>query len=320
MSSMRLCCRGNGAIRQTLEKPIHERHVTDRGVSRCPLGFTGKNFDDAIKPLLLLYIVASCVGTGVLLSMQCDGSRGFVLATLLHLLPEAVLWSHLIFPPSHHRHHDSSWKWRWGIRAVFALGALWLLVAPTNASGRMNLSGLGVYIGLASISDNLALYLGLVMPCCRSHQGARRLGLSFCLHGMGFQLAVYEFSAHGDAFGDPRLLGCGWFALVLISLVAFLQLVPLFRKPLDMRPHAPNAAERKFIGGGILASTFLWPLVSHGHAPTTSDLVALEHVFFLPQHPEVLTIYRVVSIIGGLLLIAHTLTVYVDEDLPILPR
>lgn len=311
-----------------MDKPVEQRHMADRDVeqtfcqhSRCPLGYVGKNFDDAIKPLLLLYIVGSCIGTGVLLSMQRDGSRAFVMATLLHLLPEAVLWSHLLFPPSHHHHRrDSSWKWRWGIRAVFALGALWLLVAPTNACGRMRLSGLGTYIGLASVSDNLALYLGLVMLCCRSHQGARRLGLSFCLHGTGFQLAVYEFSGHGDAFGDPRLLGCGWFVLVLISLVAFLGLVPLFRKPLDMRPHAPNAAERKFIGGGMLVSTLLWPLVSHGHVPTTSDLMALEHVLFLPQQPEVLTVYRVASMIGGLLLVSHTLTVYVGENLPVLPR
>merc|ERR1712226_1651498 len=108
------------------------------------------------------------------------------------------------------------------------------------------------------------------------------------------------------------LLGVGWFVLVLITMVAFLGLVPLFNEPLDMRPHTPNVAERRFIGCGILASMLLWPRLAYGHAPTVDELLALEGVSFLPQHPAVLSAYRLFSLVGGLLLIAHALTVYVD--------
>jgi hypothetical protein len=288
---------------------------------RCVYGFIG-TFDDALKPLLLVYLVGSFIGTGFLAVLCEDGTRSFVLSTTLHLLPEMFVWTHLLFPPALTGHDANvhTFFCRWSVRSSFALASLVVLLGPVQQSnGRIGPLVTGTFIGMAGVSDCLGLWLGLVMMIRRNHRAARRLGVAFFVHGLAFHLVAYEFIRGGDAFSIASLRGFGWLVLLVVTFYAFLGLVSLFKEPLDMRLQRPSPGELRFIVGGVVTSLLVMPvlLATNGSAPDLSAI--LSNPMFLPQDPYVLVAYKFSVPILALSGTVHVLNAYVDSGLPILP-
>lgn len=291
-----------------------------RDNGRCVYGFVG-TFDDALKPLLLVYIVGSFIGTGVLAVLCEDGTRSFVLSTTLHLLPEMFIWTHLLFPPALVAHDVNvhTFCCRWAVRSSFALATFIVLFGPLqDSTGRIGPLVTGTYIGMAGVSDCLGLWLGLVMMIRRNHRAARRLGVAFFVHGLAFHLVAIEFIRDGDAFSIASLRGFGWLVLLVVSFFAFLGLVSLFQEPLDMRLQRPSAGEMRFIVGGVMTSLLIVPILATGG--TVPDFSAiLSNPMFLPRDSHVLVIYKMCVPILALSGTVHVLNAYVDSGLPILP-
>lgn len=287
---------------------------------RCVYGFVG-TFDDALKPLLLLYIVGSFVGTGVLAVLCEDGTRSFVLSTTLHLLPEMFVWTHLLFPPALAAPDVNvhTFCCRWAIRSSFVLASLVVLFGPLHRStGRIAPLVSGTFIGMAGVSDCLGLWLGLVMMIQRNHRAARRFGVAFFVHGLAFHIVAYEFIRDGDAFSIASLRGFGWLVLLVVTFFAFLGLVDLFKEPLDMRRQRPSPGELRFIIGGVITSLLLVPILATGGSVPDFSAI-LSNPMFLPRDSHVLMAYKFSVPILALSGTVHVLNAYVDAGLPILP-
>jgi hypothetical protein len=284
--------------------------------SRCAYGYVG-SFDDAIKPILLIYIVGSAMGSIFLAVLFDDATRPFILATTLHLVPEVFVWTHLIFPPST---SDTNQSALWKIRGMFLMGWLVLCFGPNNAeTGKIGPLVAAMYMTMAGISDTLGVWLGLLMMTRRSHHGARRIGVSFFIHGSAFHLTAYEaFCSNNSAFGPSELSGFAWIVLLVSTTAAFFTLLPLFKEPLDLRDQAPTAMEKRFLVVGVLTSLLTVPvLASGGGPPDTAGF--LSNPKFLPTDSRVLLAYKIVFPILALITCLLTLLAYVDAGLPILP-
>jgi hypothetical protein len=320
----------NGASRE---------HLVAGPKRQCTYGYVG-SFEDAIKPILLLYLVGSAVGS-IFLAVLCeDGTRPFVLSTTLHLIPEVFVWTHLIFPPAttttttiatlenngnknkKNRSSSSSpaLSMLWTIRSVYLAGWLILCLGPINAAtGKVGPVVAAVYMLMAGVSDTLGVWLGLLMMTRRSHHGARRLGVSFFVHGSAFHLAAYEvFCPHRSALGPPELAGFAWIILLVASTAAFMTLPSLFTEPLDLRDQAPTAREKCFLVAGVLTSLLtIPPLAAGGGTPDTSAFLA--NPTFLPRDPSIFFAYKTISPILSMIVTLRVLLAYVDAGLPILP-
>ena len=133
--------------------------------------------DTRIKPLLLLYVCGSSLGTGLLVSLQRDASRAMVLATLLHLVPESLLWSNLLFPLPLAGKPDTGRVGRPCVMTLYATGAVILFSSPLTPAGIIGPTGFITYISMACISDNVCLYLGLIYILRRNDTAIRRVGV-----------------------------------------------------------------------------------------------------------------------------------------------
>lgn len=282
---------------------------------QCVYGYAGA-FNDAIKPLLLVYLIGSAFGSAFLAVLFEDATRPFVLLTTLHLLPEVVLWTNLIFPPLTTEANRAA---MWMIRRLYIVGLLVLCFGPlNNETGKVGPFVTGTYLIMAGISDTLGVWLGLLMMTRRTHHGVRRIGASFFVHGSAFHLTAYEaFCKGGDAFGVPFLAGFGWIVLLLASVTAFLTLVPLFSEPLDLREQAPSTTEKWFLVGGVLTSLLTIPPLASGGIPDVSEFLA--NPAFLPRDPLLLTAYKVVFPVLSMVVCIRVLVAYIDAGLPILP-
>ena len=281
-------------------------HKTEQ--QRCVYGYVGRTFDDAIKPLLLLYLVGSAFGMTILpVLCHSDTSRSFVMSTGLHAFPEVLVWTHLLFPPL------TAARWRntarYVVRSVYGVAWLFLAFGPTSLSGKISPVMVLTYLMVAATSDCLGLWLGMLMMVCRKHHGVRRLGVSFFVHGFAFHVVMYETFAQGDALGMDRLRGYGWIILLTASI---------FKEPLDIRDQAPGLGEMQYLVAGVLVSLLGLPLLaSHGRLPDVMGV--LENPALLPRDPFVLLAYKMIFPIVGLAYVTRVVTVYVDEGLPILP-
>jgi hypothetical protein len=282
---------------------------------QCVYGYVGP-FDDAIKPLLLLYLFGSAAGSIFLAVLFDDATRPFVLSTALHLIPEVFVWTHLIFPP---HTGDENRVALWSIRGVFLLALLVLCFGPNNAeTGKVGPFVTMVYLLMAGVSDTLGVWLGLLMMTKRTHRGSRRIGVSFFIHGSAFHLTAYEvFCKGGSAFGVPRLAGFSWIVLLAASVFAFLSLPPLFSMPLDLRDQAPTTNEKRFLALGVLTSLLTIPPLAAGGPPDVQAF--LSNPTFLPQDPQLFLAYKIIFPILSMILCVRILVAYVDEGLPILP-
>lgn len=298
--------------------PVNSKRPGGDGI--CVYGYRG-HFNDAIKPLLLLYLASSAIGTTVLAVLFKDATRPFLLSTVLHLFPEVLVWTHLLFPP-HTQDGVQGDKWRTTIRWVYTVGCLILLLGPVSPS-----SGVAqpivtlTYLAMAGMSDMLGVWLGLLMMVRRTHKGARRLGVVFFVHGLAFHLTAYEFFApDNNAFGSetPVLQGFGWIVLLAATTAAFYSCFPIFSEPLDMRKEAPSRGEFRFLAGGMALSLLGIPFAATG-GDTSRIVQHILHPVFLPRDPAVLTVYKIVFPIASCILLVQLLIRYVDSGLPILP-
>jgi hypothetical protein len=302
-----------------------QKNGSKDGPGQCTYGYVG-SFDDAIKPILLVYLVGSAIGSIFLAVLFDDGTRPFVLSTTLHLIPEVFVWTHLIFPPAvvattnnHGGNNRSNTSMMWLIRSVYMMGWLVLCLGPSNAeTGKVGPLVAAVYMVMAGISDTLGVWLGLLMMTRRSHHGARRLGVSFFVHGSAFHLAAYEaFCPNGSALGPPELAGFAWIILLVASTAAFLTLPPLFAEPLDLRDQAPTGREKCFLVAGVLFSLLTIPPLAAGGPPNTAAFLA--NPTFLPRDPTIFLAYKIVFPILSMIVSLRVLLAYVDAGLPILP-
>ena len=277
--------------------------------------------DTRIKPLLLLYVCGSTLGTGLLVSLTRDASRAMVLATTLHLVPESLLWSNLLFPLPLASKPDTGRVGRLCVMTLYAVGAAILFSCPLVNVGSsvyprwiIGQTGYITYISMACISDNVCLYLGLIYVLRRTDTAIRRVGVSLLVHGFGFNIAMYEgvLSSTDVAFHESVLKGWGWFLLVLVSAYAFNLLVPLFKEKVETRTQQPTTGEKFAIAAGIVLSNLVVPALA-GVTPRIDQTPT-----FLPEG-QVLVVYRVVSSLSGLMLFANTLNEYVLAKLPLLP-
>lgn len=282
---------------------------------KCVYGYVG-TFDDAIKPLLLVYLIGSSIGSIFLAVLFDDGTRPFVLSTTLHLIPEVFVWTHLIFPPST---TDGNQSALWTIRGLFLIGWLGLCLGPNNdETGKVGPFVASLYMIMAGISDTLGVWLGLLMMTRRIHHGARRIGVSFFVHGVAFHLTAYEaFCPNGSAFGPIELAGFSWIVLLVSSIAAFLTLPTLFAEPLDLRDQAPTTREKWFLVGGVVTSLLTIPPLASGGPPDTEAFFS--NPTFLPRDPRLFLAYKIIFPILSMMISLRVLMAYVDTGLPILP-
>jgi hypothetical protein len=308
-----------------LSKALHYVNAPKEKQERCVYGYVGP-FGDAIKPLLLVYLVGSAIGTLLFAVLSEDATMPFILSTCGHLLPEVALWTNMIFPPGTTRQNQ---QWMWRIRKMYLVG-FGILFCFGNASSHSSVQGsshkigfwvTAAYVIMAGVSDFLSFWLGLLFLTRRTHHGARRLGVAFCIHGAAFHLTAYEFFAYGlreRLWGFDWMVGFSWIFLLLATVAAFLSIPALFREPLDLRKEAPTPQERKFLMLGVLFSFItVPPLAAGGRAPNLTAI--LSDPTFLPTDPRLLVPYKMGCPLLSLILSLYVLIAYVDAGVPVLP-